>query len=321
MSSQSLSAQTMKRLLYTKKLLLAAEEHKHFGTELDRVFSILLCDNAIEMLLKTIATEKGINLDKNGETFRSLWTKIDRKITPKLPLTSDIFNLREERNLVQHQGAIPSQPNVDRHLNYARSFIEQVVSQQFNKNFDEIYLSDLIEVQEFRDKLKEIEHLLETGNFNEVPKRSIEFFILMLEKSEVFKHWYWPSIDPIHGLSWEDLQQFPIMTMNGEFLEGGGRAAGGEPALAAIFEALDSLKDFAYDVIGQFKILSIVPDYAEYSRFKLLTPRVSIRYLDLKPKLLLKNPKPEYTKEEAQFLFDFILKVSLKLQELQQLTS
>lgn len=302
MINQPLSTQTLKRLLYTKKLLLVAEEHKQSGTELDRVFSILLCDNAIEMLLKTIATEKGIRL-RGEEGFWSLWKTINKKITSELPLRLEIDHLRQERNFVQHRGAIPSKPNVDRHLNYARSLIEQVLPQHFGKTFDEIYLSDLIEAQEFRDKIREIEQLLEAGNFDEIPKRSSEVFALMLVKSEVFKYLEeWVLLD---------LEDMPEL-----------EEVAAEQVVEAFDFTLNYMFRFASDVIEQFKILSIVHDYAKYSRFKLLTPKVKRRWEASELEFSAEsNPKPEYKKEEANFLCTFIVDVALKLQELQQITS
>lgn len=263
--------QTLKRLLYIKKIFLSAEESNKDNTEIGRVFSLLLADNAIEMLLKTVATDTGVTIDgkelnqRNDFYFKDLWNLIkNNKLQPfNLPFKIEMFNLHEERNLVQHQGSVPSEQNMDRHLGYGRRFLEQAILQVYNKNFDEIYLSDLIQNKEFKNRLKEIEKKIEQKCFNDVPRKASELFSLMLATSDVFKHFLLP-----HRWTKHDFKSFGFDSCSSGFNSLGFSSNAHEfreikdaikkqnekiekcdKALQEIHEILDSLENFASDTI------------------------------------------------------------------------
>ncbi len=329
-----MNSQSLKRLLYIKKIFLSAEESSKDNTEIGRVFSLLLADNAIEMLLKTIATDKGVTHDSRKDLdFKNLWNEIKNQLSLPLPLKTEMFNLHEERNLIQHQGSVPSKQNIDRHLSYGRRFLEQAISQVYGKNFDEIYISDLIEIEEYKGKLKEIENLIEQDSLNDVPKKASELFSLMLAKSEIFKHFSLPHRWRMHtfvssgfgshsfrfntlGLSYENREIQEQFKNQNEQIEKCIKS------IQEIKEVLDSLENFASDTIEEFKAQSIIHDYVKFSKFKILIPKTiplyNINQLEF---LTMDNPKQSYSKEEAIFIFNFVLDVAIKLQELQQLNT
>ncbi|MCZ7399316.1 MAG: hypothetical protein O8C62_06485 [Candidatus Methanoperedens sp.] len=325
---------TLKRLLYIKKIFLSAEESNKDNTEIGRVFSLLLADNAIEMLLKTIATDKDIALDyRKDPDFKNLWNDIKNILSLPLPLKTEMFNLHEERNLVQHQGSVPSEQNMDRHLGYGRRFLEQAIFQIYNKNFDEIYLSDLIQNEEFKNRLKEMEKKIEQKSFNDVPRKASELFSLMLATSDVFKHFNLPHRWTKHNFtsfafdscsSGFNLSGFSSNThefreIKDSITKQNEKVKKCEKALQEIHELLDSLENFASDTIEEFKAQSIIHDYVKFSKFKILIPKTITHYIkDQLDFHTLENPKPYYNKEETIFIFNFVLDVALKLQELQQ---
>lgn len=333
-----MNPQTLKRLLYIKKIILSAEESNEDNTEITRVFSLLFADNAIEMLLKTIATDNGVALNYRKDLdFKDIWNEINNKISSPLPLKTEIFNLHEERNLVQHQGSVPSKQNIDRHLSYGRRFLEQSISQVYSKNFDEIYISDLIEIKQFKDKLKEIENLIEHSSFNDVPKKASELFSLMLATSEI-KHFSLPHRWTKHTFGSPNFQYRPssfsysfpqyrqiqdaFRKQNEELTKQSEDLGKCYEALKEIHKVLDALENFASDTIEQFKAQSIIHDYAKFSKFKILIPKTITIYNN--GQLTFEtddNPKQSYSKEEAIFIFNFVLDVALKLQELQQLST
>lgn len=331
-----MNTQSIKRLLYIKRIFFSAEESYKENTEIGRVFSLLLVDNAIEMLLKTIATDKDVTLDyRKDPDFKNLWNDIKTHLPSPLPFKTEMFNLHEERNLVQHQGSVPSKQNMDRHLSYGRRFLELAISQVYSKDFDEIYTSDLIEVEENKNKLKEIEILIEQGSFNDVPKHASELFSLMLLKSEVFKDFSLPyrrmkNTFSSSGFHFDNVGfsplSFPSNSHEYREIRDALRKQNEKidkciEVVKEIENVVNSLENFAFDAIEEFKSQSIIHDYVKFSKFKILIPKTRVTiYIGGQIKLYtFDNPKQSYTKEEAIFIFNFVLDVALKLQELQQL--
>jgi hypothetical protein len=157
--------ETKRRLVYVKKLYLHGHEHIPYQTEFDRMIAIHHFDNAIELLLKCVATKLGIDF-KNPlfVSFPNLWDAISKK-TP-LPKKTEIFQLHDFRSNVQHWGISPfSSEVVNRFDVYVADFIREVTEQVFGLNFDQLFMSSLVEDETLRKILTIAEESFEKKNY------------------------------------------------------------------------------------------------------------------------------------------------------------
>jgi hypothetical protein len=80
-------------------------EHIPYGTELDRMIAIHHFDNAVELLLKCVATEHNIAFKSLHVTFPDLWNQVNQRY--ELPKKTEMFQLHDFRSDVQHWGISP----------------------------------------------------------------------------------------------------------------------------------------------------------------------------------------------------------------------
>ena len=161
---------TKRRLIYIKKLYLHGHEHIPYQTEFDRMIAIHHLDNAIELLLKCVATKLGISFRSQYVRFPELWNAINER-TP-LTKKTEIFKLHNFRSNVQHWGISPfSTEVVNRFDVYVSDFIREVMKQVFKTDFEELFMSSLVEDETLRKILTTAEKAFERGNY----KKCIRF--------------------------------------------------------------------------------------------------------------------------------------------------
>jgi hypothetical protein len=140
---------TKRRLIYVKKLYLHGQEHIPYQTEFDRLIAIHHFDNAVELLLKCMATQFSATF-KNPQSvkFPDLWNEVSeeyqKKIGSELPKKTEMFQLHSLRCDVQHWGLSPfSSEVVNRFDVYVSDFVTQVMQDVFGIDFKELFMSAL----------------------------------------------------------------------------------------------------------------------------------------------------------------------------------
>lgn len=149
---------------------------------MSRMLAIHHIDNAVEIVLKCIATKRGFKPKRVYFFFEELLEKIK-----DLPLKEQIRGLHEIRNIVQHQGDIPSMESVIKYKGYVEDFFKKVCGEIFDVPYEKLYLSELIENEKLREKVSKTEAAFEKGEY----KRCIELCddVLMLatfEEADIF---------------------------------------------------------------------------------------------------------------------------------------
>lgn len=162
---------TKRRLIYVKKLYLHGHEHLLYGTEFDRMIALHHFDNAIELLLKCVATEYK-NTFKNPLfiTFDDLWKKVNKTYKEKhksdLPKETEIYQLHELRNDVQHLGVSSFSTEVTHRFDiYVTDFIREIMKQVFKLKFEELFMSSLVENKTQRKILTAAEKAFEKRDY------------------------------------------------------------------------------------------------------------------------------------------------------------
>ncbi|HUV02360.1 MAG TPA: hypothetical protein VMW67_02765 [Desulfobacteria bacterium] len=162
----------IRRLVLAKKLYLHGCGHAVNKDEISKMLAIHNFDNVIELVLKCVATNFDIqNKKKNLDfKFKDLWniTNEDEEYKKKngmLPLKTQMFDLHDLRNTIQHQGDIPSYESVIKYKGYSEDFFRGVTEKIFNISYDGLYLSALIENEKLKKKVLNAEKAFADGDF------------------------------------------------------------------------------------------------------------------------------------------------------------
>ncbi|HZX13777.1 MAG TPA: hypothetical protein VFF49_05185 [Thermodesulfobacteriota bacterium] len=155
----------IRRLVLAKKLYLRGRNHASAKDEVSRMLAIHHFDNVVEIVLKCVATKFGVvSSSKQEFKFKDLWNEIVQR-GMKLNLKDQMFTLHDLRNLVQHQGEIPSKETVTKYKGYAEDFFKKVCSNIFNVSYEKLHLSQLIENVKLRKKVLKAEIAFEKEEF------------------------------------------------------------------------------------------------------------------------------------------------------------
>lgn len=138
----------IRRLILAKKLYLHGCAHAFYNDDVSKMLAIHHFDNAIEMVLKCIATKRGIQPKARDFDFEDLLARVDN-----LPLKDQLRGLHKIRNIVQHQGDIPSAESVIKYKGYTGDFFGEVCSKVFNIPYEELFLCQLVQNENLKERL------------------------------------------------------------------------------------------------------------------------------------------------------------------------
>lgn len=173
----------IKKLVLAKKLFLHGCDHASGKDEISRMFAIHHFDNAVEFILKCSADKVNINLnDQKYRDFPPLCNEIFKKYN-KLQNKRQILDQHTLRNQIQHSGTIPSTENILTFKVITQEFFKTACREIFHMNYDDLYLSQLIENTELKELAFKAEKAFNDGDFT----NCITLCDEILEKT-VFEH-------------------------------------------------------------------------------------------------------------------------------------
>ena len=151
----------IRQLVLAKSIYLHGCNHASCKDSVSRMLAIHHFDNAIEMVLKCAAGKQGLTPERRHFYFEELLEKVS-----DLPLKNQVKDLHQARNIVQHQGDIPSVESVIKYQGYTEDFLRGVCS-GFGVLYEELSLSGLLERESLREPLLKAEQAFERGEFRE----------------------------------------------------------------------------------------------------------------------------------------------------------
>ena len=160
--SQSINSHILRQLVYAKGLYNKGIEHYSYDNEFDRAIALLHYDNTIEMIMNATIGHLGGNQSKD-RTFKALLDDVKNMLRKngydpnELIHESEIKNMRAARNLVQHQGIIPSSSDLDRYTELIETVLAEIVKNVFKLNVSEISLAFLIKDDTLKSFIYEAE--------------------------------------------------------------------------------------------------------------------------------------------------------------------
>lgn len=168
------TSNTHRRLSIAKEMYLSGVNHSSKNFMSDCIHSILEYDFSIEMITKTILQDLNISLYQGGgsnrrpKNFHVVTSDLLSNFTT-LRYVSDILDLHDLRNSVQHRGRVPSVYEVQRFTSVVRMFFDEIctVCYSNNINFDDISLSIFIPSVVEREIFEHLERSLHEGRYDD----------------------------------------------------------------------------------------------------------------------------------------------------------
>ena len=274
----------LKRLSVIKLLYKQGLEQSR-QSEATSFFSILSFHDSIEMFLKLAAEHKGISTD--NLSFLAHWDKM-----PELTLKESIKNLNVRRVNIKHRGLAPAKVEIEASRVNATDFFEQNTPIIFGISFDKISLFELITFEKTKALLAEAQASFDSDKTEECIKAvTVSFHELIREYKESKSKW-----GPM-GFNF-------TKKLHVTFLNTGNRN---------IDDLIRNVSDNFDNINSTLEIMSLGIDFRKYIKFNTLTPftfRLSNDNYHF-PNMGKKN----WSKENCQFLIDFVVECAFKFQD------
>ena len=152
----------IRKLVLAKSLYLHGCSHASGNDSVSRMLALHHFDNAIEMVLKSMAAKRGITPGGKYFNFKELLQKVG-----DVPLKEQVRSLHEVRNMVQHQGDIPSLEAVVKYKGYTEDFFREVCRKVFDISYEQLHLSELVGSEPLRESLMKAELAIDNGDFKQ----------------------------------------------------------------------------------------------------------------------------------------------------------
>ena len=159
--AQSLSADLLRRLTFSKYLLRRADSLHREGNELATAEAILVAHDAAEMLMRVVADAVKA---KPPEKFMQFWQNIEDQTGKPPPHKAAMERLNNLRVGFKHLGNLPNPTTVGDLLPIVTTFCYETAGRYLNLDFETISMADLIPNEEARQKVKEAETAFAKGD-------------------------------------------------------------------------------------------------------------------------------------------------------------
>lgn len=281
----------MKRLSVIKLLYkVGLEQSKQ--SEAISFFSILTFHDSIEMFLKLASEHRNIKSDKFS--FIEYWDSM-----PHLTLKESMKNLNLRRVNLKHKGLVPAKIEIESSRVNVTDFFEQNTKNTFDIEFSDISLFELIKFEETKKLLKFAQESLNKSEIEScIESVTKSFYELLFEYKENKRYW---------GKSHLNFVEKVPNDRSYSFNDSNTRV---NKQLETIVNKVN--KNFE-QLERALEVISLGFDYRKYTKFKILTP-VASRMMNGNYHLQIMREK-NWNVENCQFLVDFVLECSLKLQE------
>lgn len=143
------------QLVLIKALFRRGSEFARSIDAISRMLAIHTFDNAVEMMLVTIAAHQGKEPRRPSPSVPELLNLVNPALKKQL------LDLHQRRNGVHHGGDIPTQNDVIKYEAYAEDFLRTGCEQTSGIAYDHLSLADLVEDEQVKRRIKKVEGALE----------------------------------------------------------------------------------------------------------------------------------------------------------------
>lgn len=254
-------------------------------------FSILAFHDCVEMFLLLVAEYHNIKSD--NLKFMEYWDKF-----PDLTQKESMRAMKDRRVSVKHKGQFPSKTDIEISRINVSDFLKENSKIQFDIDFEEISLFDLIIYDDVRESIRKAEEEMAKGNYDESLSDSAIAFEQLLHAYETSKG----------GLRYDNILDIG-KKVNEKYTSLVGSGSRDSEWFKLITQTTNKLREV-------LKITAMGIDYKRYALFRFITPEV---YYSMGENYVCLRKSSEkgikVNQESCQICLDFVLDSSIKLQE------
>lgn len=281
----------IEQLLLSKRLFQKGEDFCQENDPISTGLAISLFQDCIEIIIWSIIKDFSIDV-KETEAFTSLLDKVDKRLEPqgiKLPFRAKILELNKARVNFKHYGNLPDVSEASKFRGYTESYLRTVFDICFQKDFDDISMSDLIQADDVKQFIKKAENHFIKQEYQDCINEIAKARTLLVNSIKI----YIPDVD-------SNLRK-----------------------ASSLFErqvASQAGRVFTYihDYLRELRTMSIINacglSIKDFKTFESKLPSVTLlgdgNFQVIQTKIF------QRTEEEAKFLLRFVIELALKVQNL-----
>lgn len=298
----ALAHNTVRRLAFIRYLYNTAMSQSHAPPPLSCA-SLLTMHDAVELFLQ-LASEH-LNIGSPQPNFMDYWESLSKKLGRDLEQKESMRRLNKARIALKHHGTFPSELDIEAFRGSVTSFFSDNTPLVFGVSITDVSLVEYVNPESSRNKLKEAEVDLDSGDTLAALDKIALAFAEMIHDYEVRKRDRFYSSPFFFGRNLAFHNSF-FMGFRGESMSSPGGRLG---------EFIDTVKESIESMQDAIKILALGLDYRKYSRFRRLTPSLTMTMSGnyVIGRRFGEENKP--TVEDARFCVDFVLESALALAE------
>jgi len=286
------------RIYLVRRLLSEAATLQENTLPISRMKTVLTLDHAIELLTATLLSHLGISVDKDCPLPKML-AQLTSKVPDLQQFKSHIDSLRRLRNLVQHDGIVPSFEDIRQLVPYAEVFVRTAVETVLRQKLEQFLPVLLINDGDAREHLLQAEQALWERDF---PKATREAAIAF----EIgWRNFILSQRNKIPYTLGEQISEHIV-----QFFKKVAKTIGS--SMSNLYIEAESLRNDLNLLTQILDMLQYGIDLHSYYRFKRIAPRVCLYPNGLE----VYEPK-DFSPSQADALFavDFALSSLLTLQQ------
>lgn len=289
-----LNESEMERLAFVKHLFEEGEESAEKPMPLANK-SLLEFHDAVELFMLLLLERKGASVPTKLKEYPGT---IEQIYDQNMDYKSTVKTLDDSRGNLKHLDIKVSQSTIQSLSTELRAFFESNISKFLKVDFDEISLIHLVEFEEVRNRLEDVEDLKENReNIKALQKSKIAFQELIDE--------YQPDDQNRYSSFRSGRDVDPMNFDDGKGTLGSGKAPNAR-ILKRTIGAVDSIQD-------AMQVLALNLDYRKYAKFESLTP-IMHQIPGGDPNFQWMDDPNKLSDEDVEYCKDFIIESALKLQ-------
>jgi len=294
---------TVTRLAFIKYLYQTGVSQSHAPSPLSCA-SLLTMHDAVELFLQL--SSEHLNAGTGHPGFMDYWDILNPRLAPKeLEQKESMRRLNKARVALKHHGTFPSDLDIESFRASTTNFFQDNTPLVFGVALDDISLIEFVNPESSRQKLKDAQGQIQSGDTLAALDNIALAFIEMIADYEDRKRNQYHMSPFYFGQSMTFLSSFHMGFKTGS-LSSPERKLG---------DFIDKVKESIEAMQSAIKMLALGIDYRKYSRFKMLTPHLT-RVMSgewIINRRFKEDQKPP--QEDARFCIDFVIESALALAE------
>lgn len=292
-----LNESEMERLAFVKHLFEEGEESVNKPMPLANK-SLLEFHDAVELFMLLLLEREGASIPDKLKEYPGV---IEQVYGKEMDYKPTVKTLDDSRGNLKHLDVKVSQSTIQSLSTELRAFFEKNMSKFLDLDFDDISLIHLVEYEEVKELLNQVQDLKDDGEHDEAMQKVRLAFQELIEQYQPDNQGRYSSFrfgGEVDSMRFDD----------GTATIGGAKVPNAR-ILRKTIDAVDSIQD-------AMQVMALDLDYRKYAKFDTLTP-VMHQIPGGEPNFQWVDRPDTLTDEDVEYCKEFVIESALKLQDFQ----